>query len=419
MRPTNRQLDATRTAATAQAPRVRIAFITTIADTQWHFLRGQNRYLAARGFEIHAIAAPGPMLARLARRDGVHVHPVPMTRSIHPLHDLIALWRLWRVLRQVQPHLVHVSTPKAALIGSIAAALARTPARILLLRGLPFEGATGIRRLLLRSADRIAARLCHRTLCVSSSLREVACRERIISDQKSAVPGSGMSNGVDTVRLDPHVIRAADLGFDPQNTARFRAPVIGFVGRLARDKGLDVLVAAFDLVRAQYSDAKLLLVGGWDESDPPPAELRARLQRDPSVRLTGEVDDPAPWLKAMTVFVFPSRREGFPNAPMEAAAMALPVVAAGVTGVRNAVVSGVTGQLVPPDDPTAMAAAVCDYLRNPDLRRRHGHAARERVVREFQPQRVWLAMLEEYTTLLRQRGGPLPHASPADRWRAA
>ena len=253
-----RQSDSVRAAPSGTPPRrvVRIAFITTIADTQWHFLRGQNHYLAQRGFEIHAIASPGPMLARLARRDGVQIHPVPMTRRIHPWNDMLAVWRLWRVLRSIRPQLVHVSTPKAALLGSIAARIARVPARVLLLRGLKAEGAAGLPRVFLRSADRLSARLCHRTLCVSPSLRDAARRERIVPDHKTTVPGSGMSNGVDTVRFDPHVVRAAEMSTDAKYPPQAHSPVIGFVGRLARDKGLDVVADAFELVRQRFPYAQ-------------------------------------------------------------------------------------------------------------------------------------------------------------------
>ncbi|MBL8848586.1 MAG: glycosyltransferase family 4 protein [Planctomycetaceae bacterium] len=401
--------------ATHRVPAVRrrIAFITTIADTQWHFLHGQNQFLAERGFEIHAIASPGPMLDKLMQRDGVVVHAVPMSRSIHPLRDVRAILQLWRLLREVRPHLVHVSTPKAALVGSIAAWLAGVPARILLLRGLALEGSTGLRRQVLRVAESVAARLCHRTLCVSRSLREAACTEWIVNRHETAVPAQGMSNGVDGTRFDPRTVMAANLPGIGHRSIVERPPVIGFVGRMSKDKGLDVIADAFALVRREFPDARLLLVGGWDESSPPAEAVRTRLERDPFVHITGAVSDPETWLKCMTVFAFASRREGFPNAPMEAAAMEVPVVATEATGTTDAVLNGITGMLVPQGDATAMAGAICQYLRSPELRRRHGRAGRQRVLREFQPERIWEAMLSEYVGLLHERGLASPEHAVA------
>ncbi len=88
--------------------------------------------------------------------------------------------------------------------------------------------------------------------------------------------------------------------------------------------------------------------------------------------------------------------------------MALPVVATSVPGCVDAVVDGVTGTLVPPDDPKALAEAIARYLDDPELRRRHGQAGRERVLRDFQPEAIWEATYQEYVRLLRAKGLPVP-----------
>src|SRR5687767_3259120 len=97
--------------------RVRFAYVTTIPVTQLVFLRGQNRYLLERGFELHAISSPGAALDQLAERDHVVPHPVPIARTITPIQDCVTVWRLFRVFRKIRPHIAHVSTPKAALLG--------------------------------------------------------------------------------------------------------------------------------------------------------------------------------------------------------------------------------------------------------------------------------------------------------------
>jgi glycosyltransferase involved in cell wall biosynthesis len=107
--------------------------------------------------------------------------------------------------------------------------------------------------------------------------------------------------------------------------------------------------------------------------------------------------------------VLPSYREGFPVVLLEAAAMALPVVATCIPGCTDAVVEGVTGMLVPVHDVSALGMAIAQYLDNPELRCAHGEAARERVLRDFQQEAVWEATYQEYVRLLRSKGLSVPH----------
>lgn len=386
--------------------KARIAFITTIADTQWHFLRGQNRFLIDRGYEVHAIAAPGDALRRLQERDGVSIHPVPMSRRVRPWQDLAAVVRLYRILRRIQPDLVHVSTPKAALLGGIAAWLARAPARVFLVRGLILEGASGWRRRVLTQLEKLTAAFCNRVLFVSPSVMSLAVETGVVSSRTGVIAGAGMSNGIDASRFDPRLVEPAAVPELPASDA-----VVGFAGRLARDKGIDELAAAWRHLRERLPQATLLLVGDWDRTSPVSDEVRRELEADSRVHVTGFVDDPAPFYRAMSVFAFPSRREGFPNAPMEAAAMQLPVVAASAVGNVDAVIDGVTGTLTPRGDAAALAHAIERYLLSPELRRRHGRAGRQRVLREFRQEHVWRLMLCEFETLLDERGtscDPLP-----------
>lgn len=393
------------------AERPRIAIVTTIADAQWQFMRGQNAFLIDAGFELHGIASPGPLLHELARRDGLTVHPVRMSREIRPLADLAALWRLVRVLRRVRPHILHVSTPKAALLAGLAGWWTRVPIRVFLVRGLICDGTSGARGRLLRLAEALTVRLCHRAYFTSHSLLEFAEENGIIGPGRGIVLQNGMSNGIDAEQFHPHRVTPAPLARSISlhgPAERPDGPVIGFVGRLGRDKGIDLLWHAWQRLRKEFPRARLLIVGGWERERPVAPAVREALERDPRVELTGRVEDVAPYYRAMSVFAFPSRREGFPNAPMEAAAMALPVVATRAVGTVDAVVDGVTGTLTPSGDADAFAGAIARYLREPELGRQHGNAGRQRVLRHFQPTPLWRALLAELRVLLRASGLPAP-----------
>ena len=175
------------------------------------------------------------------------------------------------------------------------------------------------------------------------------------------------------------------------------------MGRVVRDKGLVELVEAWQTLRAERPELRLLVAGDFEPQDPLPPEVEKLLRTDPRVHLTGFVWDMPPLYTAMDVVVLPTYREGFGTVAIEAAAMELPMIATEVPGCVDAVQDGVTGTLVPPRDAATLTEAIRRYLLDPELRRRHGRAGREWVLREFRPEDVWEAQYAEYTRLLQMR----------------
>jgi glycosyltransferase involved in cell wall biosynthesis len=292
----------------------------------------------------------------------------------------------------------------------IAATLAGVPVRIYHMRGLPLMTASGLRRRLLWATEAVSCRLAHQVFCVSHSVRQVAVEEGVCLPGKIRVLLGGSGNGVDASgRFNPS--RVGPLARAETRT-RLGIPadatVIGFVGRLVRDKGIVELAEAWQDVRGGYPDAHLLLVGPWEPQDPVPPDIRARLESDPRVHFAGEDWNTPSLYAAMDLAVLPTYREGFPNVPLEAAAMELPVVATRIPGCVDAVQDGVTGTLVPPRDAATLAAVIRAYVADPFLRRQHGDAARERVQREFRQEALWEAIYGEYVRLLRAKSLPIP-----------
>ena len=333
---------------------------------------------------------------------GVAAYEIPMARAISPVADLVALVRMVRLLYRLKPDIVEFSTPKAGLLGSVAAWICGIPVRIYFLRGLRLETAPTIKRAILLWLERIAAACAHVVVANSGSLRERARALGICSDKKLALLGHGSSNGVDVSRFARGISKMREqVGVREQFGIPANAPVIGFVGRLTGDKGVPELVEAFARMLRERPECYLLLVGWFDAAeDALGRDLRRRIEGHPRIVCTGYVDDAAPYYRAMDLLILPSWREGFPNAVLEAAASGVPVVATACTGSRDAVVPETTGMLVPPGDADAIANAALRILGDDELRGEMAEAARKWAVSHFDQGRVLRMTVRFYRQLL-------------------
>jgi glycosyltransferase involved in cell wall biosynthesis len=386
------------------------------SDLALILMRGQLQYLQRRGFDVTVISSPGKWLDEAAQVENIRTVRVRMERAFAPLRDLVSLWRLWRNMRAICPTVTNVSTPKAGLLGGFAAWLSRVPCRFYTLRGLRFETAKGVRRQLLVYADRLACCFAHRVICVSQSLREKAIASGLTSREKTVVFGSGSSNGVDASRfeLTPEMLsRAAQLRL--QLDIPPMAPVVGFVGRLTRDKGVPELVEAFRRLAYRFPDLRLLLIGRFEDEDPLSIATRKFVQTHPRVICAGPVEDPAPYYALMDVLVLPTHREGFPNVVLEAQAAGKPVVAARATGVLDAIVDGETGLLFPVGEEVAIAEAVARLFSDVALAKKLACAGQKRVKHEFQQEHIWEMLCEEYFRSLKSKRLPLPSMRLTER----
>ncbi len=380
--------------------RPKITFIVT-SHLSVVFYKGQLGYLVANGWDVEMISSPGPRLEE-ARAEGATPRAVPMEREIAPHKDTISLWRLWRLLRRTRPDLVVAGTPKAGLLGTQAARLAGVPRVVYILHGLRLDTASGWKRRLLWLTEWIACHTAHHVQSVGPSLRERVIGLGLVAADRCTVFGAGTSNGLDIARwLRTPKAEAVGrttrerLGI-PQN-----ALLIGFVGRLTRDKGVVELYEAFTRLRPSYPDLRLLLLGEFERGDAVQPEVRQRIEADAAVTCPGLVSEVEAYYWAMDVFALPTRREGFGFACLEAQAASLPVVTTDATGAVDAILDGTTGLRVPVGDVDALTAALDRLLGDAELRARMGQAGCRWVQHHFQRENLWKKLLESYRSLLR------------------
>jgi lipopolysaccharide/colanic/teichoic acid biosynthesis glycosyltransferase/glycosyltransferase involved in cell wall biosynthesis len=357
------------------------------------------------------LSSPGAYLMEVSAKEGVASIAVPMERQISPIQDLVSLWKLYRTIQRVRPTVTDVSTPKAGLLAGVAAWLARVPCRVYTLRGLRLETARGPKRAILLAAEWLACACSHRVVCVSPTLRERAINLNLVSPEKSIVLVKG-SRGVNTKRFS-----AANRNSPEIETLRSKlgippgVPVVGFVGRLVKDKGIRELAEAFQQLRAKYPQLHLLLVGDFEPGDPVEPVVRRYIESETAIIRPGFVSDSAPYYLLMDVLALPTYREGFPGAPLEAQASGIPVVTTTATGAVDSIIDGVTGFVVPVGDSNALSESVAKLLAGPELRARMGQAGRERTERDFQPEVIWDALIHLYRQLIEEKLGPQQMAS--------
>jgi glycosyltransferase involved in cell wall biosynthesis len=386
---------------------VRVVFITTVPETARSFLSQQVAFLNARGFEVHTITSRvSEEWLGTIEIPGI-THHVAMRREISPLDDLLSVSRLWRLLRRLRPQIVHTHTPKAGLLGMIAASLARVPVRVYTVNGIVILTQSFWRRVVLACTEWLACRLASEVLCVSRSVRRFIIASGFCAPEKCRILGDGGSHGVDTEKFNPAVR-------GPATRTRIRneyeipedALLLGYIGRLVPDKGIAELALAWTSIRNQFPQVRLLVCGYCEHDHPLPPGLIDTLRNDPRVRFTGGVVKDMPHIySAIDICILPSYREGLPNVALECAAMQLPIVTTRVAGCVDSVRNGITGLIVQPRDPEALAAALRRLIENPALRQTLGVEARRFVSRRFSENKISQLLLQEYARLMKVSPG--------------
>lgn len=326
-----------------------LVIATTVPSAINLFVLPQVPALLDAGWDVHLVSSPG-IRTPVDLQDRIHIHELPMERSVRPVADAVALKNWVALLREIRPEVLLGSSPKAGMLSMVAGRLAGVPRRIFLHRGARWETATGYNRRVLMAADRLTVQSATATVAVSNSLADLLVSSGIAKD-RPVVFGNGGSKGVDLARFHP-----------PVGLPSAEGPVtLGFVGRLSRDKGINTLLRVFDGVCEVLPDTRLLVVGARDEVDEIDTQLLRRIEDEPAIEWVGHADDVVPFMQRMDVLIFPSLREGLPNVVIEAAACGVPTVGWRVTGVTDAVAEGISGSTVTAHDLAALIPAALSF----------------------------------------------------------
>ena len=375
--------------------KLKLLRLTTVDISLNSLLKGQLRYLS-QYFEVVGVAADTGVLQQVAEREGVRVVDLPMHREISLWADCKSLWALVKLFRRERPDIVHANTPKASLLGMVAAVLCRVPNRIYTVTGLRFETTQGVLRFVLKTMERITCLCATKVIPEGDGVKSILLRERITRKPMQKVL-NGNINGVDLEwydRTESVMQRASEVRGDSTDFT------FVFIGRIVRDKGVNELVEAFSRLANERSDVRLMLVGRFeDDLDPLPQHTKKQIESNERISFVGYQSDVRPYLVASDVLVLPSYREGFPNVVLQAGAMGLPVIVTDVNGSDEAICSGVNGVIVPKYSSEVLYRAMSDMVSDRDATANMAAVAREMVASRFDQKDVWAALANMYKEL--------------------
>ena len=353
-----------------------------------YFIGGQFAFFRQKGYRMFAVCSESEYLDGYAREQGFGYKVVPVKRSFSVKQDLKSIRQICSYIRENEIGVIVGHTPKGGLLAMLAGWLMRVPRRIYFRHGLVYETSHGLKRFVLMTVDRISSACATKIVCVSPSVLQRSIEDHLAPADKQLVLGNGTCSGIDTQgKFCPEKINGDHLAAMRRRWGIADGDwVIGYTGRLVKDKGIIELVSAFRKLKKRYRNMKLLLVGMFEVRDALPEDIQDDIKNDPQIVWTDfQNTDQEYFYAMMDVYVLASYREGFPTGVLEAQSMGVPVVTTRVTGCRDAIVEGRTG-LFAEHSADSIAEAITEIH---DKKVVSGTAARKWVVEKFDNLIVW------------------------------
>lgn len=361
-------------------------------------LKGQLSFLS-NYFEVVAVSGYDDHMKNVAIREGVRTNKVEICRAISPLNDLISLIKLYKLFKIEKPYIVHSITPKAGLLSMIAARYAGVPIRIHTFTGLIFPNKSGVFKKILIIMDKILCLHATNIYPEGNGVKQDLINFRITKKPLKVI-ANGNVNGINTsyfnsenLELKHKINLKKSLGIQENDF------VYIFVGRLVGDKGINELVQAFSQLKTPNS--KLLLVGTFEtELDPLLPETLKVIETHPNIISVGYQSDVRPYFAICNCLVFPSYREGFPNAVMQAGAMGLPSIVTDINGCNEIIIEGNNGIIIPVKSTDSIVDAMRKMYFEKDFYYQLKQNARYMIQSRYEQSVVWNALLDEYNLLI-------------------
>ncbi len=380
--------------------------ITTVPLSLKVLLKGQHRFMSEH-FDVIGVSSPGKELEEVKNDEGIEIRAIDMSRKITLIKDIKSLWNTYKLLKKEKPQIVHTHTPKAGIVGMLAAKMAGVPHRLHTVAGLPLMEVKGVKRQVLDFVEKLTYASATKIYPNSKGLSDYIIQHKYTDKYKLRVIGNGSSNGIDTsffsplqVSEDQKMLLKKELKIEDSDF------VFVFVGRLVGDKGINELIKAFSAFNKNENQqhSKLLLVGPLEqELDPLSPDTLKEIETNRDIISVGFQKDVRPYFAISDALVFPSYREGFPNVVMQAGAMELPSIVSDINGCNEIIIENQNGLIIPVKDSERLQKEMEKMISDRDYYEALKKNARPMIEDRFEQSVIWNAILSEYNKLIKER----------------
>ncbi|MCB0709086.1 MAG: glycosyltransferase family 4 protein [Chitinophagaceae bacterium] len=376
--------------------------ITTVPMALRYLLPGQMSFMASQGFDVLMISADGKELADVIEKEKCRHIIVPMTRKITPWQDVKCLWQLIKIFKKEKPGIVHTHTPKAGLLGMMAARICGVKNRIHTVAGLPLMVEKGNKYRLLKFIEKITYKMATHVWPNSASLKQFITDHKLCNPVKLSMIGKGSTNGVNINRFnqknfDVKILESikTEINYSTENK------YLLCIGRLVVDKGITELVNVFTQLQKDNADLILILTGEFEnELDPLPKSTLQEIRFNPSIIHINWTNYVEYYMYLSNIFIFPSHREGFPNVLLQAGAMQLPVICSRIAGNVDIVTDNKTGLIFDCGNEQQLLQQIKFALEQPIQMQRLAKQLQTEVKENYTQEVIWQKILEAYKNLV-------------------
>ena len=381
---------------------MRMLFVCTTSATANAFLLSIAKYEREKGHDIsfacslESFADAKSAVDKLREADFV-VHGIPFVREISLSKDVIAFWSLTKLIQSNNYDLVHTFTSKAGFIGRAAAKAAGCPNIIHTVLGFEFQRYNdGMKKKMFILLEKIASLACDRILFISDFTHQEAIRYRFKDESKLKLVGLSFDSISQFKNFNADTKKVREQYAIPQNDM-----LVGSVGRLVYQKGMDTFIRAAALVLQKHSSVTFMIAGSGSLL-PELEALAHSLGIAEKVKFAGALntEQVMQLMSSLDVFVLSTRFEGLGLVYLEAMALQCPVIGSRISPVTEVIREGETGLLATVDEPEDFAQAISLLLDDPNMRQQMGKAGPAYVEGKFSVQ----ATLERYNEIYQEVG---------------